>query len=78
MNMGGPPFKCPDCGVWWTGVEHRCAPLIDSTGSQPLVIRTWPPFGSATASTTPMHYCAACLGWHGPTCPGSSTGEVIA
>lgn len=19
------PFKCPDCGVWWAGVEHRCA-----------------------------------------------------
>ena len=20
------PFKCPDCGVWWVGYEHRCAP----------------------------------------------------
>ncbi len=18
------PFKCPDCGVWWAGFEHRC------------------------------------------------------
>lgn len=19
------PFKCPDCGTWWTGSEHRCS-----------------------------------------------------
>jgi len=18
------PWKCPDCGVWWAGLEHRC------------------------------------------------------
>lgn len=18
------PFKCPDCGTWWAGTEHRC------------------------------------------------------
>ena len=18
------PFKCPDCGIWWAGFEHRC------------------------------------------------------
>ncbi len=18
------PFKCPDCGIWWAGLEHRC------------------------------------------------------
>lgn len=22
MTFG--PFKCPDCGVWWAGLEHRC------------------------------------------------------
>lgn len=20
------PVKCPDCGTWWRGYEHRCAP----------------------------------------------------
>jgi hypothetical protein len=27
------PFKCPDCGVWWAGVEHGCAPTQVSTGT---------------------------------------------
>ena len=18
------PYKCPECGVWWSGLEHRC------------------------------------------------------
>jgi len=21
------PWKCPDCGTWWSGLEHRCPPL---------------------------------------------------
>jgi hypothetical protein len=25
------PFKCPDCGVWWAGVEHRCVPSFTTT-----------------------------------------------
>ena len=20
----GPLFRCPDCGTWWAGFEHRC------------------------------------------------------
>lgn len=27
------PWKCPECGVWWSGLEHRCTPLGTSTGS---------------------------------------------
>lgn len=29
----GPPYKCPDCGVWWSGPEHRChgVPSITTT-----------------------------------------------
>ena len=30
------PFKCPDCGIWWSGLEHRCAPTGAST--------TWPTY----------------------------------
>ena len=22
-QLGG-PYKCPDCGIWWAGYEHRC------------------------------------------------------
>lgn len=24
-TVGFGPYKCPDCGVWWSGFEHRCA-----------------------------------------------------
>lgn len=27
------PFKCPDCGVWWAGLEHRCRPAETWTGT---------------------------------------------
>ena len=41
------PWKCPDCGVWWAGLEHRCQPA--GTGAP-----TWPyqPIGIGTVSTT--------------------------
>ena len=64
------PFKCPDCGVWWAGFEHRCAPLVDSTGTNIVIIPYTPPMG--TASSTPVHYCEGCLYWHGPACPMST------
>ena len=22
------PWKCPDCGTWWSGFEHRCRPFV--------------------------------------------------
>ena len=25
------PWKCPECGVWWAGLEHRCQPPLSST-----------------------------------------------
>ena len=34
------PFKCPDCGTWWAGVEHRCPPTITTTGSGVVVSPT--------------------------------------
>jgi hypothetical protein len=27
------PYKCPDCGVWWAGPEHRCPPSTTTTGA---------------------------------------------
>jgi len=26
------PWKCLDCGTWWSGLEHRCPPTSTSTG----------------------------------------------
>ena len=41
--MGGPPWKCEDCGTWWSGLEHRCQPTVDSTGTgAPFVPFDWP------------------------------------
>ena len=36
------PFKCPDCGVWWAGFEHRCSPTRDATDSRPWTPTTMP------------------------------------
>lgn len=22
------PWKCVDCGIWWSGPEHRCVPDV--------------------------------------------------
>lgn len=24
------PIKCPDCGTWWRGQEHKCAPVAET------------------------------------------------
>ncbi|MFH0917021.1 MAG: hypothetical protein V1912_11345 [bacterium] len=34
IPMGGPPHKCPECGVWWVGLEHRCQYPIKETERQ--------------------------------------------
>ena len=31
VQMPGDLVKCPECGIWWRGVEHRCAPNGDGT-----------------------------------------------
>ena len=23
-NIASKPVKCPDCALWWRGMEHRC------------------------------------------------------
>lgn len=23
--------KCPECGTWWRGFEHRCSPITTTT-----------------------------------------------
>lgn len=25
--------KCPECGTWWRGTEHRCPPVIATTST---------------------------------------------
>lgn len=29
------PYKCPECGIWWAGLEHRCQPAQFATSSTP-------------------------------------------
>lgn len=61
------PFKCPDCGVWWAGVEHRC--LMVFPGSLPVpngyIIRPFTPT-TGTNSTSAAPWCSTCQGWHIP------------
>jgi hypothetical protein len=42
------PYKCPDCGIWWAGFEHRCQPLGTSTGT---TIREYLPDGTYVVCT---------------------------
>lgn len=36
-----PSVKCPDCGTWWRGSEHRCPPRgLGGTAGQPA----YPPY----------------------------------
>ena len=39
------PYKCPDCGIWWAGLEHRCK-WWDL--HPPAVTTTNPPFETST------------------------------
>jgi len=68
-GMGGPPWKCEDCGTWWSGLEHRCQPPMTSTGGPPMtstgtfVITPYPPF-SGSGSTTDPPWCGICQDRH--------------
>jgi len=63
------PFKCPDCGIWWTGLEHRCRPSEIHTDTHPPFIRptrtycTCPPNrGDNYLGTCPIHDVLTTLG----------------
>lgn len=62
------PFKCPDCGIWWAGLEHRCGPPGSDTGAsrpETWVIRPYVP-PTSTGGTTSAPWCPVCEGWHIP------------
>lgn len=76
------PFKCPDCGVWWAGSEHRChaadlAPACQCPAIWHGVIPPWCPVhnpGPAVVTTTDSFTvtctCPPGRGSHyGGTCP---------
>jgi len=31
------PYKCPECGIWWAGLEHRCSPPGPSVTTNPII-----------------------------------------
>lgn len=68
------PFKCPDCGVWWAGVEHRCAIVMPGgimpPGTVPdpgdWVVRPYVSPDTGIGTTTAAPWCWICHGWHVP------------
>jgi hypothetical protein len=71
------PFKCPECGVWWAGEEHRCklGDLVDANGSlspsDRFLIREVRMSGTAT-----VPWCGICQAGHIPgagPCTGTWT-----
>jgi hypothetical protein len=58
----GPPYKCPDCGIWWAGLEHRCRPTQTVTTGNPATFTvrcncTYDDHGQRIGSTVwcPVH-----------------------
>lgn len=52
------PFKCPECGAWWAGGEHRCPPSWwRELGTAQVTVRcTCPPNrGDNYFGTCPVH-----------------------
>jgi hypothetical protein len=40
------PVKCPECSVWWRGMEHRCQPVTSGIPILPPILSSrglWPP-----------------------------------
>jgi hypothetical protein len=38
-------LKCPDCGTWWQGMEHRCPVNTTGTSTAPMEVPwRWTPF----------------------------------
>jgi hypothetical protein len=58
------PYKCPDCGTWWSGLEHRCPDYITTTGTSPVISwpQTWPGTGIGDVNS----WCTKCSGYHAP------------
>ena len=58
-------LKCPDCGIWWAGLEHRCQPAQTTTGTVPPVVisdpkgctcpRYQPPYTIGDPPPCPVH-----------------------
>lgn len=62
------PFKCPECGIWWAGIEHRCRPATVSPDANVPSPSTWPGGAGGTGSIPPR--CGSCGGFHIPgQCP---------
>lgn len=34
------PFKCPECGIWWAGFEHRCRQPVAVPSTTPTIAPT--------------------------------------
>ena len=48
------PFKCPECGIWWAGLEHRCRPSEILPNANPFIPT---PFVLGTGTSTVRCNC---------------------
>lgn len=50
------PFKCPECGIWWAGFEHRCALPLPATVTVGVpYVQPW--INEGTSTTTVVCTC---------------------
>lgn len=73
------PFKCPDCGVWWAGFEHRCRMPVATTGTITIQpdMRDAPPPTVIAGDSSLAPWCGLCRGRHIPgsgPCTGTWSG----
>lgn len=64
------PYKCPDCGIWWAGFEHRCRVMPDTntTNSPPYI--TYIP-------TRANPFCSICGRVHTMSVPCVATSGAV-
>ena len=70
------PFKCPECGIWWAGLEHRCRIVPPADGANGYLLIDDGYIGAGwvrpyvgpmrSGSTTLAPWCAVCGGFHVP------------
>ena len=73
------PFKCPDCGSWWVGMEHRCSVYRwDQPTHGPEERCAWPLCPICRAQTNSFTVTCTCIWrkWERVPTPGCPVHDV--